>query len=306
MKTALCAIAKLENNYIFEWAKHHLSLGFSHIFIYDNNDLDGESIYSVFENTEIEELVTIIDFRGRSRMQLKAYNSCYHSYEYDWFAFIDIDEFLQFNPSAGITSLDQFLSRFPNHNAVVLNWLCFGDCDELEYRSEPVLRRFPTPIYPLDFVASLANGLPENSHVKCIIRSGLDIDWEKNHFPSANPHLPACLTGICNASGVDVENSPWQKTDYQVAYICHYITMSVGEYLRKIKRGAADTGSMSRYRITRFFRYNKITLSKLRLIKRQTGTLPLFRIINERFKWKSITNRWPSIYLYRSFRQSRH
>ena len=34
MKTALVCIAKDEDNYIDEWLKYHLKLGFSNIYVY--------------------------------------------------------------------------------------------------------------------------------------------------------------------------------------------------------------------------------------------------------------------------------
>ena len=37
MKCAICAIAKNENDYINEWCKYHLNLGFDEIYIFDNN-----------------------------------------------------------------------------------------------------------------------------------------------------------------------------------------------------------------------------------------------------------------------------
>ena len=37
MKIALVCIAKNEDDYIEEWVNYHLKLGFSKIFIYENN-----------------------------------------------------------------------------------------------------------------------------------------------------------------------------------------------------------------------------------------------------------------------------
>ena len=37
MKTALVCIAKEEDNYIDEWIKYHLKLGFNDIFVYQND-----------------------------------------------------------------------------------------------------------------------------------------------------------------------------------------------------------------------------------------------------------------------------
>lgn len=303
MNVSICAIAKLENNYLYEWAEYHLGIGFSHIYLFDNNDLDGERIQDVFKGTPISDDVTVLDVRGQRCKQLEVYNLCYKSFCFDWCAFIDIDEFVSFNPGSGITSIQQLISRHECHNAIVLNWLCYGDCDQLYYEKYPVLDRFPSPILPYDFVASQINGTPENYHIKTIVKKGLDIDWEEDHYPFCNPHIPARLSEIVNASGKIVENSPWQESDYTIAYIRHFITMSLEEYARKSKRGAADTGSQVRYKISRFFRYNRITITKIRYVHKITGEFLFFQIINEWLKWRSVSHRWPTAYLYRSFRQ---
>ena len=91
MKTAVCAIAKNENNYIKEWCDYHISLGFDKIFVFDNNDINGEKISDVISD---ENIVIDTRFRGRhNRMyQSDAYISFYreNSRFYDWVAFIDI------------------------------------------------------------------------------------------------------------------------------------------------------------------------------------------------------------------------
>ena len=42
IKVALCCMAKKENLYLREWVEYHLEMGFTHIFIYDNNDINEE------------------------------------------------------------------------------------------------------------------------------------------------------------------------------------------------------------------------------------------------------------------------
>ena len=39
-KVGLCVIGKKENKYAKEYVDYYKSIGFSHIFIYDNNDKD--------------------------------------------------------------------------------------------------------------------------------------------------------------------------------------------------------------------------------------------------------------------------
>ena len=86
MQTAVCAIAKLENNYIKEWVEYYLSIGFNKIILYDNNDLDGEDLSSPLSGYIKSGQVDIIDARGKQGYQVEAYNDCYQKYNslVDW------------------------------------------------------------------------------------------------------------------------------------------------------------------------------------------------------------------------------
>lgn len=96
---ALCGIAKYENDYIAEWVRHHLALGFDHVFIYDNNPPDYEPVGDRLQ--EFKEHVTIIPMSKipANGWQEYAYTDCYRNYgsDFDWMAFFDIDEFLVLN-----------------------------------------------------------------------------------------------------------------------------------------------------------------------------------------------------------------
>lgn len=302
MNIVICAIAKLENNYIYDWAKYHLQLGFNHIYIYDNNDIDGELIEDVFTGSQIEDYITIIDVRGQKKVQLKVYNSFYRTYDFDWCAFIDIDEYISFNPDSNISQIDQLVSPLSEHSAIMLNWLCYGDCGHIYYEKVPVINRFQTPITPTNFVASLYNGTPENCHIKSIVKKGLGIDWEGERFPSPNPHIPANITDICNALGQPISCSPWQPINYDIAYIRHYITLSLEEYIRKIKRGSVISGSSKKYCIQRFFRYNRISIRKLYAAYRLSGSFIFFSVLSEKLKWRLISLKSPLANFYKSYR----
>ena len=49
MKTCIIAIARLEGDYIREWVKYHLNLGFDKIFIGDNNFDEKENLDRIIE-----------------------------------------------------------------------------------------------------------------------------------------------------------------------------------------------------------------------------------------------------------------
>ena len=67
MNIALCAIAKNENLYIQEWVKYYKDLGISKIFLYDNNDVNGECFEDVLNNYIEDKFVVIENYRGKIR-----------------------------------------------------------------------------------------------------------------------------------------------------------------------------------------------------------------------------------------------
>ena len=74
MKVALCAIGRLENNYIREWVEHYKMLGFNHIFLYDNN-YDGEEHFEDVIGDYIDSgFVDVINYRNKQVCQIKAYD----------------------------------------------------------------------------------------------------------------------------------------------------------------------------------------------------------------------------------------
>ena len=42
IRVCLCVLAKLENKYIIQYIEHYKKIGVDKMFIYDNNDLNGE------------------------------------------------------------------------------------------------------------------------------------------------------------------------------------------------------------------------------------------------------------------------
>ena len=103
LKVCLCVICKEENLYIQEFIETYRKLGFNHIFIYDNNDINGEKLEEVVMEDVKEGFITIINYRGLrgpdKGPQMYAYYDCYKRTNliYDWIAFFDVDEYLILN-----------------------------------------------------------------------------------------------------------------------------------------------------------------------------------------------------------------
>jgi hypothetical protein len=79
---------------------HYKKIGYSHIFLYDNNEIGDEKFEDVINKRLINNFVTIIDYREKKGKhvprQFQAYYDCYEKNKanYDWLSFFDLDEFL--------------------------------------------------------------------------------------------------------------------------------------------------------------------------------------------------------------------
>lgn len=154
LKIALCAIAKNENLYIREWVQWYKNIGIDHIFLYDNNEIDGEHFEEVILDYINEGFVEIINKRGVEKgcvyddkginLQPKCYIECYTNLckDYDWICFFDIDEFLNIKRN-GVT-IKKILAKhiFDNIDTVLVSWEHYDDNDFLYYSSTDVTKRF--------------------------------------------------------------------------------------------------------------------------------------------------------------------
>lgn len=264
-RIALCCIAKMENDYIRFFVEYYQRLHFDKVIIYDNNDPDGEKFEDVINDYIQSGFVKIIDFRGRKVVQLSAYQNCYDRFnkQYDWIAFFDVDEFLTF--SDGSDDIHDFLNqeKFLPYQLIHINWKVYGDNEMLDNYGGNVIDRFVEPL-PYD-TKMLYIDIPEDNQIKSIVRGGLSyVKWKKN------PHTPTIVGYYCcNPLGESVSaNSPFLDYDFSVAFIRHYSTKTIGEWVKnKMKRGYPDKTDecwKKRLNLDFFFRYNKKTEEKLK------------------------------------------
>lgn len=273
MKTLMVCIGKLENKYIRHWVEYYKGLGFSKIVLCDNNAVEGERFEEVIDDYIKSGYVIIEDYRGKECQQYPAYESCYRKYgsEYDWLAFFDVDEYLTIVDGKNIT---EYLSQsiFDKFSLIKINWLCYGDNNiiEPEY-DKPVTERFSEPVEPKDIVI-LHTRIPENYHVKAIIRGGLN----NVKFPTAhNPQFEGEEGHVCDTMGRQlVNNTPFKQITYEGAYIKHYVTKTIYEYVNKIRRGDVVAVIDDSRRIQwakKFFCYNIRTPEKEKIFKDELG-----------------------------------
>lgn len=117
MKISICAIVKDEKDLI-EWIIYHKLIGFDHLYIYDNN------IKPLKLNFDF---CTVIPFPG-DFMQIEAYKHFIKNFsnESNYVCVIDADEYVVIQEQ----NILECISKFPEHDAIVLNWKTFVNMNE--------------------------------------------------------------------------------------------------------------------------------------------------------------------------------
>lgn len=172
MKCALVCIAKNEDNYIQEWVDYHLMLGFSDVYVWQNNWRT--SVLKESERVHLREI-------DGTHKQIECYNMAIDELHkaYDWVAFFDIDEFLVLKPNCEFSYVDEFLSqqKYSQIPCICVNWRFFGDNYLHSIDSWNVLSRFTRCDDKLD----------ETS--KPIIHTSIMSNTAKFYY---NPHCVTC------------------------------------------------------------------------------------------------------------------
>lgn len=263
MNNAVVAIQRLEGKYIREWIEHYIQLGFDKVIICDNNQLsDNEDITEILSDYIKDEKVIVEDYRGRVRVQIIAYSDMYLKYGNDYnILYVDIDEFLVLD---GYDSISSFIASIPSEwQCIVFNWMTMTDSGLIyaDY-SKGVKERF-TESNPN---AMSQYSFSDDHHIKSLVRGGLG-----NVQFLGNPHIPSTPLNVFNALGQKCDQSPFQSVNHNVAYIKHYTTKSLQEYVEnKLKRGTADRD----YKLfletygNRYFKINEWTEDKQEYLDR--------------------------------------
>ena len=255
---ALCMIAKNENLYIKEFVEYYKNLGIKKIYLYDNNDINGENFNTILYSYINSKFIKIKNIRGKSEVQLFAFNNCYQRYlnKYSWFMFLDVDEFLYIKNNKTLSS---FLSdnRFFNCNSIFINYNEYGDSDLLKYDNRSIFKRFTQSKY-------IACG-------KSLTRGGI-----KN--AKIDIHKPLYINNYCNSDGETEElykNKIFiSKIAVNSAEIKHFITKSLEEFCQRLAKGWPSIKIFSKgyyqfveERIRYYFGINKITKYKYNKLK---------------------------------------
>ena len=270
-KVCLCTPAKNENRYIREFVEHYEKYGVDKIFLYDNNDIEGEKFDEILSDYIEKGFVEVRDWRGKAKALMQMMNDCYQTnYQiYDWLIFYELDEYIHLS---NYTNVKPFLNlpRFKHCEVIYLNLICHTDNNLIYYDNRSLAERFPRTVpkykkggYRLEIKSILRGHIP-------------NIEITNNHLLSTDLH---------NCNGYGNKNRYYYKTysnqnDYKNYYIDHYYSKSTEEFIEKLNKGDAylDTLKYVMQRVDKYFTQSEITKEKIDFIENKTGlNLSLYR-----------------------------
>ncbi len=259
MRTAICTCIKDEALYLREWIEWHLSAGFDHIFLFEDNGSESHAdiVKDFPDNVTLQSINVVKDEPITvERRQRQMYHYCLRTLKgkYDWLAFIDVDEYVEFEDG---WNLERLLSEHKDYPGIMLSWMLYGANGRVERPTGGVIESYPKADVTNDYVRIWG-------HVQWIVKSFANL----NKQPTVK-HIH-WIDGAVNMLGeVDM---PRLKV-FQKAWIRHYYTKSWEEWVWRImKRGDLCNGNR---RLHHFFKVNPDMIwRKSDLVKEVADQIP--------------------------------
>ena len=262
IKVCICTLGKKENKYIREYVTHYEKYGVDKIFLYDNNDINGERFEEVINDYITKGFVEILDWRGKLYSLYRIMNDCYHrNYKnYDWLIFYELDEFIYLR---NYTNIKPFLMqpKFDNCKLLFLNMICRTDNNKLYYENKSLSERFPVNV-------PITKWGGKKLEIKSMIRGNIS-GFQIENMHTLNPKLENCNGyGNRNKYRCFAPTEP----DYIHYYIIHYYSKSTEEFINKLNRGDAFSTATEYYlqRVEKYFNQSEMTKEKIDMIEKGT------------------------------------
>ncbi len=220
---AICAIFRNEAPYLLEWIAYHAKLGFEHFVLYDNKSNDGGALLA--GNSAFGEKITIIHWLDEPG-QLTAYQHYIDHFRdnFEWTAFIDIDEFIHVVDGRNIRVT---LRDYEGFSGVLLQWLIFGPSGHDQRPQRPVIE---------SYIWRTPEDEPGNYHVKTMAKNAALVR------PGATPHTFEVHGAVCNTRRQECPNLPILDAGCHAGIVInHYFTKSRQEWVDKVRKGKATT-----------------------------------------------------------------
>jgi len=235
IKPVIVAIAKLEQDYIEEWVKYHLALGFDFIYLYDNEDIPTyNKILTKYANK-----MKIIHYPGNNFKQPVQYkilddfnNNYMHKNNITHVIHIDIDEFICLKIHSNIKHfIDEYF--IDDCAGIGINWVHFGSSNHTKKTNEPITQRFIMCQEKAD------------RHIK-ILFSVLDINPD-NLFKTLHNVNTINNKHIKSTNGLAISNIYNLLPDTSIIQLNHYKCKTYEEFKYARTRGRADLNKITLY-----------------------------------------------------------
>ena len=260
LKVCLCTVGKEENLYVREYIFHYKKYNLDKIFIYDNNEINGENFNKVINDYILNGFVEIINIRGKIAEQINAFQNCYekNKNKYDWILFYDMDEYIYLKNQKNIK---YYLGKkkFKKCEVIQLNMFFHTDNNRLYYENKTLSERFP-----------------EKKKTKIgVLKSILRGDVITTIYC---PHeLNRSLTSCDGFGNINMDYKPiisTTKPDFKYNYIDHYSYKSTEEFAKKVRKteGIEGLSIKRKYeKIDWYFGINELTKEKIDLFENLTN-----------------------------------
>jgi len=223
MFPVIVCIAKKEHDYIEEFVKYHLSLGFKCIYIYDNEDVP--TYKQLLSNYANKIKVIHLPFNNyKIPVQYVALNNFTHNYlktNITHVAHIDIDEFIVLKKH---TNICDFINEYivGDCQGIGMNWRFFGSSGQTEKTNLPVTERF---------TMCENNG---NQHIKTLFKVDNFVKYNTCHdVVVRNGHIKS-------TNGSIIEGPFNNNIDFSVIQLNHYKCKTLPEFRYIRTRQRAD------------------------------------------------------------------
>jgi hypothetical protein len=223
MYPVIVCIAKKEHDYIEEFVKYHLKLGFKYIYIYDNEDTPTYEIMLHKYRDNIK--VVHLPFNNNKPVQYIALDNFINNYlsttNITHVAHIDIDEFIVLKKHENICD---FINEYivGDCQGICMNWRFFGSSGRTEKTNEPNTIRF---------TMCEKNG---NIHIKTLFK-------KDNFLRFINCHCVAFSSGYTKSTNNAIINGPFNhNVDFNVIQLNHYKCKTLPEFKYIRTRQRAD------------------------------------------------------------------
>jgi hypothetical protein len=233
--TRRCAVVGTMRNdgiYILEWVAHYLALGFEHLFIYTNDNVDGSD--DLLALLALHGVVTVIEseITGEVPPEAKAFGHAldllHELRDYEWALFVDSDEFLvpagRYDNSVP-NLLSALAQSFPDGGVagICYDWLWFVSDMVFERRRGLLCERFQ-------------HARP-HWLTKCLVRLRDVQSMRCQHHPEVAPGMRVVDSAF---EALDIESIfERRQAQYAGGRINHYWPRSFQEFAIKKARGAA-------------------------------------------------------------------